>query len=210
LEEAMPAIGRVQIERGTALVRVAVEKGQRAVGRGPVAREWRPQAVGIAARRLDFDDVGAEVGENPSGERAAKIRELDHANVGERPGDAHRSATSTPSAGCPRTPGPGWPCSSPARPGGAGVPHPRRSAPPRPPPRPPPPPAAARVPGSPQTAPPTAPAAAPAPAPTAAPLAVCPARPWSGVAPAALAMDSHCEMSLFAPSLPTCTYFGLA
>jgi hypothetical protein len=41
-------------------------------------------AVGVASWRLDLHDVGAEVGEHSSGDRAPQIGQVDHSQVRER------------------------------------------------------------------------------------------------------------------------------
>ena len=84
LEETVPAVGVVQVERDAALVRVAIQERQRAVGRRCVAGERGPQATRIAGRRLDLEHVGAEVGQHAAGERAAQVGQLDDAHVGQR------------------------------------------------------------------------------------------------------------------------------
>src|SRR5262249_54836904 len=98
-EKAMPALGIVEVDRGATLVGVAEEKGQGAIGSGPVVHEGRTEAARFAAGRLDLDHVGAEIGEEAARKRTAQIGELDHANVGERPGALHRVATSNPRSG---------------------------------------------------------------------------------------------------------------
>jgi hypothetical protein len=84
--EAPPAVGRVQVDDGAAFVGVAIEEGQRTVGGREPAGEGRAQAVGITARRLHLDHVGAEIGEQAPRERAAQVRQLDDTEVGERRG----------------------------------------------------------------------------------------------------------------------------
>src|SRR6185369_6446000 len=51
--EAVPAVRVVEVDDGTALAGVPVEKGKRAVRRGDVARKRRAEPSRIAARRLD-------------------------------------------------------------------------------------------------------------------------------------------------------------
>src|SRR5262249_59592504 len=62
-EKAMPALGIVEVDRGATLVGVAEEKGQGAIGSGPVAHERRTEAARGAAGRLDLDHAGAQIGE---------------------------------------------------------------------------------------------------------------------------------------------------
>jgi hypothetical protein len=83
LAEAAPAAGVVQVEHRAALVRVAVEERQRAIGRGDAAREGRNEAPRVAARRLDLDHLGAQVGEEPPRECAAEVGQVDDAEVSE-------------------------------------------------------------------------------------------------------------------------------
>ena len=51
-----------EIENDAALVGVGVNKRQAALGMFDIAGERRQQTIRIAARRFDFDHVGAEVG----------------------------------------------------------------------------------------------------------------------------------------------------
>jgi hypothetical protein len=93
--EALAPAGK--IDDRTTLACVAEKKGQGAVSRAPVARERGTQAARISARRLDLDDVGAELGEQATGERTAKIREIDDSQMLERGGRARHLAIHGPS-----------------------------------------------------------------------------------------------------------------
>ena len=74
------AIGRrVEVERDAALVRVA--DGEREARR---AVERRQAARAGAARRLDADHVGAQVGEEPAARLALLVGHVDHAQACER------------------------------------------------------------------------------------------------------------------------------
>jgi hypothetical protein len=88
-----PPAGRVlEIERDAALVHVTEQVRERAVRRDDVARERRGEPLGIPARRLDLDDVGAEVGEHSAGERSAQVGEVKDGQMLERSG-RHRGYT---------------------------------------------------------------------------------------------------------------------
>jgi hypothetical protein len=84
LAEATPVGAAPEIEAGAALVGIPIEEWKRAIGRFPAARERRPKPVGITSRRLDLQDVGAEVGEDPSGQSTPQIGEIDDSEVCER------------------------------------------------------------------------------------------------------------------------------
>jgi hypothetical protein len=91
--EVAPALGVVEVEDGAALVGVAVEERERAVRRMDVAGERRPQASRISAGRFDLDDVGAEVREQASGQRAAEVGQVDDPQMGERRSGGQRPPT---------------------------------------------------------------------------------------------------------------------
>jgi hypothetical protein len=61
-----------------------VDEGETALGMLDIASEWRQQPVGIAARWLDLDYIGAEVGEPAGRIRRGDITHLDHPEVAER------------------------------------------------------------------------------------------------------------------------------
>ena len=86
--EARRVGGGVQVERERALVEIAVDERERTIRCRDAAGERGVQAARIAARRLDLDDVGAEVGEQAAGEGVAQIGEIDDAQVREGPGHA--------------------------------------------------------------------------------------------------------------------------
>jgi len=62
LPEQFPAGGGLEIAGDAALVDVAGQPGEAALRTRLVAGERRQPAGGIALRRLDFDDVGAQIG----------------------------------------------------------------------------------------------------------------------------------------------------
>jgi hypothetical protein len=80
-----PPPGRVvEIKRDAALVRVAEQVRERAVRRDDATGERRGEPPRIPARRLDLDDVGAQVGEHPASERSAQVGEIEDAEMLER------------------------------------------------------------------------------------------------------------------------------
>jgi len=83
-------VGRSEVEAHPPLVRVPVEEGERPVGPLDAARERRPHALAVPLERLDAHDVGAEIREQPSGERAPQIGEVDDTEVRES-GGVHAS-----------------------------------------------------------------------------------------------------------------------
>src|SRR5438094_644416 len=104
-KEAAPAAGVVQVELHAALVGVAVEEGERPVLPRHASHEGRSQPVGVATGGLHLDDVGAEVGEQPAGERAAQVGQVDDAQVGQGAGHAaRRIARGRPPRPAPRQP----------------------------------------------------------------------------------------------------------
>ena len=105
--EAVPAAGLVQVEHCAPLVRVAVEKRERAIGRRNAAREGRDEAPRIAARRLDLHHVGTQVGEEPPRECAPQIGQVDDVKMCER----RRHAAPLLRAR-PRRQAPTWPSTS--------------------------------------------------------------------------------------------------
>jgi hypothetical protein len=79
------AIGAIlfQTENNTALVRVGVDEREAALGMLDVAGERRKQTVRIATRRLDLDDVGAQVGELTCRVGRRDVAQLDNAEMAE-------------------------------------------------------------------------------------------------------------------------------
>src|SRR5262249_20650570 len=77
LAEAAPAAGIIEIDHRAALVGVAVEERQRTIRSRRVAGKWRMPAPRIAAGRLHFDDVGAEVGKQAPRKGTAQVGEVD-------------------------------------------------------------------------------------------------------------------------------------
>jgi len=82
----------LEIERDAALVRVAEEIGERAIGGDDATGERRREPTRISARRLDLGDVGAEVGEHPAGEGPAQIGEIEDVEMLEQSGRRRRHA----------------------------------------------------------------------------------------------------------------------
>jgi hypothetical protein len=72
-----------EIERDAALARVEVRERKAAVGAGLVRDERLDVAKVGAARGLDQDHVGAELGEKLAAIRAHRAGKLDHPNSGE-------------------------------------------------------------------------------------------------------------------------------
>ena len=85
LEERLAALVGAQVEHDAALAPADVEEQQRD------ALDDRPRhpAAVVALRRLDLDDVGAEVGEVRGEVARAEHRHLDDAQTGERSRTVH-------------------------------------------------------------------------------------------------------------------------
>jgi hypothetical protein len=86
-ERRLPALGRFQIERDAALVAVGLQE-QRA---HPFVPPRANPPHGVAARRFDFDDVGAEIAEDLGRERTHHDgRQVEHADSTQGPGGGFR------------------------------------------------------------------------------------------------------------------------
>ena len=84
-------LGHFQIEDDTALVRVQVEPVETPVSALLIAVERRQVPDGVAARRLDLDDVGAQVCEQLRAVLADLSREVEHADIVESAGAVSQS-----------------------------------------------------------------------------------------------------------------------
>ena len=71
----------LQIESNAALVRIGVNKSEAALGMFDITRERRQQTVWITARRLDFYDVGPEIGEPPRCVGCGYVAQFDDTEV---------------------------------------------------------------------------------------------------------------------------------
>ncbi len=75
------AIG--EIDGHAPFVGVAEQKRQRSVRRCLVACERSAEPARLSARRLDLENVGAEVAEHATRERAAEVAQIEDAQVSE-------------------------------------------------------------------------------------------------------------------------------
>jgi hypothetical protein len=78
----------LQIQNNAALIGIGVYESQTTFRIFDIACEGRQQSVRIATRRLDFDDVGAQVGEQSTCIRRWNIAQFNDADVTEGPGVA--------------------------------------------------------------------------------------------------------------------------
>ena len=78
----------LEVEHDAALVAIDAREVAAVVASFSIRRETAPVAAAhVAGRRLDLDDVGAEVGQQHRAVRTGeRLREIEHANVGERTG----------------------------------------------------------------------------------------------------------------------------
>ena len=99
--ESFEHTGIALVHDDRALRRVVVREEQRCLG--VVAAERRHPTQGIAARGLDQDDVGTEIGQQPCAVRADRTTQVDDAHAVERSGPefrivhVHRGPTFEPS-----------------------------------------------------------------------------------------------------------------
>jgi hypothetical protein len=84
--QGVDPVRRVGADGHAALVRVPVEEGQRAVGRGDVAGEGRAVPSDVATVELDLEHVGAEVGEDARRQGTPHVSQIDDMQMGERAG----------------------------------------------------------------------------------------------------------------------------
>ena len=78
----------LQIQNNAALVGIGVYESQATFRIFNIAGEGRQQPVGVTTRRFDFDNVGAQVGEQARRVGRGNIPQFDDANVTEGPGIA--------------------------------------------------------------------------------------------------------------------------
>ena len=88
--EEVAAVVLAEVERDGALVGVEVPEAQRGLTAGVVGMEGRESTRGVAARRLDLDHVGAEVGEQLAGVVSHFGGEIEHAHAVESCGSHAR------------------------------------------------------------------------------------------------------------------------
>ena len=84
--EALAVLLLLEIEHDRALAAVVVPEEERALGTFLVLVERPDAARGIAAGRLDLDDVGAEPRKRQPAVLRLLVGQLDHADAGERAG----------------------------------------------------------------------------------------------------------------------------
>ena len=72
-----PAVGRFEIERDAALVRIERQPVQALTAAMMLVDRW-PPARQISARRLDLDHVGAQIREDSPGQEAERTCHVEH------------------------------------------------------------------------------------------------------------------------------------
>ena len=93
VERLRPTGLGLEIEHDAALVRVEEQEQPRPLQPRLVVVERRQQPRGVAARRLDLNDVGPVVGQQPGRERpGGELRQVDHGHVVERYRSGHQQA----------------------------------------------------------------------------------------------------------------------
>src|SRR5881628_2799366 len=74
---------RAEIENEAPLVRIRINEGEAALRMLDISGKRRQQPVRVAARRLDLDHVGAQVGELPRRIGGGDVTEFDDAEMAE-------------------------------------------------------------------------------------------------------------------------------
>ena len=73
----------LDVEDDAAFVGVCIDKGKAALWVLDIAGEGRKQPIGVAARRLHFDDVSAQIGQEAGSIGGGDVAQFDDPDVAE-------------------------------------------------------------------------------------------------------------------------------